>query len=162
MRVYLSGPIEYAADGGKGWRNQLKERFAGSDFVLVDPCDSSLPILQRSGLVSVNEYHRLKQNFEAYPSNKQIFHSATRNLIDHDINEVRKADLLFAKISETASGGTSGELTLAYFLGIPIIAFCEEDLSTVSGWVQSLPRSLFTGEEALEKAIDSLFLFGTF
>lgn len=154
MRVYLSGPIEYAEDHGVNWRNKVKEALAlVGDVELVDPCDSSLQLLAEHGIESVDDYHGLKYGSQ---DDQELFRAATRTLISHDVNEVRRSDLLFTKISHVASGGTSGEITLARFLDIPVIAFCEDNIQEVSGWVQSVPNMLFTGEDCLERTIDTL------
>lgn len=147
MRIYLSGPIEYAEDHGVGWRDQVKEAFRGLDFQVIDPCDSSVQLLEICGIKSVDDYHKLKYGSE---DDQDLFREATQALINHDLEEVRKADLLFTKISHVASGGTSGEITLARFLNIPVVAFCTDNIQEVSGWVQSVPDLLMVGPDSLK------------
>jgi nucleoside 2-deoxyribosyltransferase len=153
MRVYLSGPIEYAEDHGVGWRDQVKKAFANSSVQVIDPCDSSLELLAIHGIESVDAYHALKYGS---PEDQELFRTATQSLISHDLEEVRKADLLLTKVSHVASGGTSGEITLARFLGVSVLAFCTDNIQEVSGWVQSIPDLLIIGPNSLQEAMEHM------
>jgi len=155
MRIYLSGPIEYAEDNGVSWRNETKEKLSefGSLFEVIDPCDTSLDLLLFYGVESVDAYHRLKYGSE---EEQGLFRACTQAFIEHDLEEVRKADVLLTKISHVASGGTSGEITLAYFMRIPVVAFCTDNIQEVSGWVQSIPDLLLIGPDSLAEAINHL------
>jgi hypothetical protein len=151
VRIYLSGPIEYAEDHGVGWRNEVKKAFEGSNIQIIDPCDSSDRLLAFHGIESVADYHQLKYGTD---DEQERFRFATQSLIDFDLEEVRKADLLLTKISQVASGGTSGEITLARFLNVSILAFCTDEIKEVSGWVQSVPDFLFIGPESFNEALE--------
>jgi nucleoside 2-deoxyribosyltransferase len=150
MRIYLSGPIEYSEDNGVAWRQHAKTHLSDDSFEVIDPCDTSLELLLSHGIESVEQYHQLKYGSE---EDMLLFREATRSFISHDIEEVRKADLLLTKVSHTASGGTSGEITLAHFLGITVLAFCTDNVQEVSGWVQSVPDILILGPDALNQAL---------
>lgn len=150
VRVYLSGPIEYSADHGANWREKAETELAKHGIQCFNPLRSSLAILRACGVSSIEEYSKLKHGTE---DERRKFKAITNRLIDIDLQEIRTSHIVLAKISETFSGGTAGELTVSRFLNIPTVAFCDDDITKVSGWVQACPDCLFLGEDAADCAI---------
>lgn len=148
-KVFLSGPMEYAPDGGADWRTIAEARFTQAGFRVFNPCNISEEVLKPHGL-DVPKYNELKKTIDTNILDFAAYWSATQDIINVDLNELRTSDLVLAKVSKIASGGTSGELTLARHLGIPIVAFCEDPIDTVSGWVIGLSEHLFTAGWCIE------------
>lgn len=42
LRVYLSGPMDYAPDGGKMWREKISPILKNKGVVVLDPCNKPL------------------------------------------------------------------------------------------------------------------------
>ena len=43
LRCYLAGPIDYAADDGVGWRNDITPWLQEKGVKVLDPCDKPIP-----------------------------------------------------------------------------------------------------------------------
>jgi nucleoside 2-deoxyribosyltransferase len=137
IKVYLSGPMEYAPDGGEGWR-ETAEKTLGDSFNIFNPCKSSVEILERNRISSVQEYNHLKKTIQFDTNAYHKYLNTTKQFFNLDIDELSSSDIVLAQVNELASGGTSGELTLACAIyKIPIIGFCDGDISKISGWTLS-------------------------
>lgn len=147
-KIYLSGAMEYVPDGGADWRTRVEKTLGYADLEVFNPCTSGTDLLSRMGL-DVDTYHKLKYGTE---SEFTRFQEITNVFIDLDLAELRTSHLVLAKLCAKGSGGTAGELTVARVLGIPVIAFCEDEISDVSGWVGTLPEKLFLGPDSERNA----------
>jgi nucleoside 2-deoxyribosyltransferase len=136
-KVFLSGPMEYAHDGGVDWRLVAEARFKEAGFRVFNPCNISEDVLKPHKL-TVASYNKLKKTINTNLHDYQHYVEATKDIVEIDCDELRTSDFVLAKISKLASGGTAGELTLARHFGIPVAAFCDDPLETVSGWVLGL------------------------
>jgi nucleoside 2-deoxyribosyltransferase len=135
LKVYLSGPMEYAVDGGTGWREAAEKRLLEAGFDIFNPCRSSTRILHRAGLQDPDQYNALKKSIQENFQDRERYLDVTRQFIELDLTELRTSHLVLVQVDRVASGGTAGELTLAHHLGIPIVGFCPGDITQVSGWV---------------------------
>jgi nucleoside 2-deoxyribosyltransferase len=142
VKVFLSGPIEHEADDGRGWRSRVQTELLAQGYDVFNPLDSSDKILSDCNVKSAQEYNQLKKDIHVY-ENLVKYREITRHFVDIDLYELRTSHIVLAKVSAVASGGTAGELTVARMLDIPVVAFCNEPLQTVSGWVLSVPDVLF-------------------
>ena len=161
FRIYLSGPIEFAPDAGVGWREQI---IAGcsdleDNVQIFNPCDTSLPVLERHGLKSIPEYNKLKTFPVGSPEfNKYI--AVTNDFFALDISELGETDLVVARLDSYLSGGTAGELTYSAVEGIPVLAFLEEEhVPKISGWVLSCCTQILsnkTMEESIAETVKEI------
>lgn len=135
IKIYLSGPIEYAIDGGISWRTTAESILHEAGIDTFNPCNSSEDILNENDLTDVKEYNLLKRTIQTEPVHLAKYLKTTRDFIKLDLLELRTSHLILAHINDIPSGGTAGELTLARHLGIPVIGFCDGEISKVSGWV---------------------------
>ena len=87
-RVYLSGPIEYASDLGKGWREEFTKRSKelGLDLVIINPCNKPLHLAPEvSGEYSTTTELRKNKDWAGLRKAVKIF---------------RRQDLRFTDISD--------------------------------------------------------------
>lgn len=129
-KVYLSGAISNAPNGGVEWREEVKESLA--DF--VEPCD---PI-------------------DFYDSNPLKDPSISDgDIVRRDKLEIADSDVLLVNWQSTVTkAGTPMEMMYAYNLGIPIVVWhsdcSREDLSP---WVRKHASLMF---ERLEDALEAI------
>lgn len=143
-KVYLSGPIEFAKDGGVGWREVASKFLRSKGFEVFNPIESSIQLLNSHSISSVQEYNDLKKAATSDLSSRNKYIQATRSFIDFDLKELKSSDLVLAILDKTVSGGTSGELTISRDLGIPVIALAqEEDFLSMSAWTFSCANEIF-------------------
>lgn len=135
LKVYLSGAMEYSPDGGISWRQAAQKFLLDNGFEVFNPCESSEVILHNNGCESVEEYNVLKTEIDEVAWKRKKYLKITRKFVHLDLLELRTSDIVLVQISDKASGGTAGELTVAYMLDIPVIGFTEGNLSDTSGWV---------------------------
>lgn len=157
-KVYLSGPMEFAADGGVGWRSVAEAFLLSQGLEVFNPVNSSQEILDKWNISSVAEYNELKV------SDPTLFCKVTHDLIEIDLLHIRQSDFVFVKLDATGSGGTSGELTMAHTLGKSIFGVVDRtNLKKVSGWALSCIDAVSwydetnfdtTLQSALEEMID--------
>lgn len=134
-KVYLSGPMEYAADGGEGWREVAEQHLLLNNFDVFNPCKSSVRILEQNKLTDAAHYNELKKTIQDNNIDYAKYLAVTKQFIVLDLLELRTSHIVLVKVDKTASGGTAGELTLAYHLGIPVVGFCTGEINEVSGWI---------------------------
>lgn len=137
-KIYLSGPIEFATDGGVGWRKIATDYLRAKGFEVFNPIESSLELLNSVGINSVQEYNDLKKMAATDSSLMDKYIEATRLFIDYDIKQLKSSDIVFALLDKTASGGTAGELTVARDICLPVIALANKnEMIQMSAWVFS-------------------------
>lgn len=154
IKVYLSGPMEYAADGGTGWREVAEKRLLEAGFDTFNPCRSSEGILRRANLGTPEEYNQLKKSIQDNHKDRERYLDVTRQFIKLDLTELRTSHLVLVQVDRVASGGTAGELTLAHHLDIPVVGFCPGDIAQVSGWVLGCIDHLSFPIEGLHSPLD--------
>jgi nucleoside 2-deoxyribosyltransferase len=136
LKVYLSGPMEYAHDNGHEWRELAERQLAETGlFTSFNPCTSSQSILTAANFRDITEYKELKRTIQTKYRDRERYISTTRQFIKLDLHELYTSDIVLALVNKVSSGGTAGEITLAHYLGIPVVGFCPDDISQVSGWV---------------------------
>ena len=114
-RVYLSGAIEHASDGGTGWRRQLAsflEEELGHEA--YDPAADEKKDLTGEELA---HFRRWKLEDPAR------FREVVRKIIAWDLDRIQdRTDYVVAFWDESSGrgGGTAAEITLAYRLAKPV------------------------------------------
>jgi hypothetical protein len=148
LRVYLSGAIEHAADGGTGWRARLT-RFL-EDELGHDVYD---PATDEKKDLSDEE----RAGFRAWKRDDPVrFRGVIRKIIAWDLDRVEHAsDYLIAYWDRAAAqgGGTAAEITLAHRLGKPVFVVLEMPVAEASGWILGGADEVFSSFEDLRAAL---------
>ena len=143
-RVYLSGAIEHASDGGTGWRRQIASFLEHElDHAVYDPAADEKKDLTDEELAGFRRW-KLEE-----PSR---FREVSRKIIAWDLDRVeRETDYLIAFWDASAGrgGGTAAEITLAYRLGKPVYLVLGIPLESASGWVLGAASEVFKDFEDL-------------
>jgi nucleoside 2-deoxyribosyltransferase len=152
MKVYLSGAIEHARDGGRGWRAAISELLRGElRHEVYDPAADEKKCLTEEELEG---FRRWKLEDPAR------FREVVRKIIAWDLDQVEKeADYLIALWDRAAAqgGGTAAEVTLAHRLGKPVYLLLGMPAAEASGWVISAATEVFDDLAALESWLKDRF-----
>jgi hypothetical protein len=148
MKVYLSGAIEHASDGGRGWRAEISELLQGElRHEVYDPAADEKKSLTDEELAN---FRRWKLEDPAR------FREVVRKIIAWDLDQIeREADYLVALWDRAAAqgGGTAAEVTLAHRLGKPVYLLLAMPAAEASGWVLSAATEVFESLGALESRL---------
>lgn len=137
MQVYLSGPIEYAPDHGKGWRASLTPFLESLGHSVYDPAADEKKDLSEE---EARYFRRWKTEDPAR------FRAAVRKIIRWDLDRIeRHADCVVAFWDQHAlrGAGCQGEITLAHRRGIPVYLVTEMPPAEVSGWILACADEVF-------------------
>lgn len=153
MRVYLSGAIEHASDGGRGWRRDLS-RFLSDEIghQVYDPASD-----ERKNLTE-EERRDFRRWKEEAP---ERFREVVRKIIAWDLDRVeRDTDYVVALWDQAAArgGGTAAEITLAHRLGKPVFLLLGMPPKDASGWVLAAADRVFGNTGELETYLRERFL----
>jgi len=106
--VYLCGPIQFAADRGKGWRNRVKRR---------DECDWLDPF---------DKYDNTTDEGAEW---------SDEAIVENDLNMINNSDALLVHWEEVPTAGTPMEIRYAYEHGLPIVMQTTIPLDRLSPWI---------------------------
>jgi len=146
MLVYLCGPIEFADGGGKLWRRKLKP-FLREELGhrVYDPAED-----EKKNLTDEEVAH-----FRSWKTTDvERFRRAVRKIIEFDLDIIEnKADYVIChwEQSDTPTGGTPAELTVASRCGIPVYLVTPLALEELSGWVLACADQVFSSVDELKK-----------
>jgi len=148
LRVYLSGAIEHAADGGTGWRAQLT-RFLEDELghAVYDPAADEKKDLSGEELAGFRAWKR---------NDPARFRAVLRKIIAWDLDRVEHAsDYVIASWDRAAAqgGGTAAEITLAHRLGKPVFVVVEMPVAEASGWILGAADEVFSSFDDLRTAL---------
>ncbi|MFQ5695865.1 MAG: hypothetical protein ACE5HB_07745, partial [Terriglobia bacterium] len=144
MLAYLSGSIEFAQDGGKGWRRHLRpflEQTLGHQ--VYDPAEDEKKNLSEEEVAHFRSWKT---------TDLKRFRRTVRKIIDFDLELIQeRADYVVCYWDAGAGrgAGTQAELTAAYRKGIPVYLVTELPVEEVSGWVLGCAEKLFASFEEL-------------
>jgi nucleoside 2-deoxyribosyltransferase len=152
MLVYLCGPIEFAAGGGKLWRRKLTP-FLREDLGhrVYDPAEDEKKNLTEEEAAHFREWKQ---------SDLDRFRRVVRKIIQFDLDLIEnKADYLICywDDADTPSGGTSAELTIAFRKGIPVYLVSPKPLAEISGWMLACADRVFPSIEELKVFLGARF-----
>lgn len=152
LRVYLSGGIEHAADGGRGWRAGIG-RFLeeGLGHVVYDPSTD-----EKKSLTEEERSSFRRWKVEA----PDRFRAVIRKIIAWDLDRVENdTDYLVAYWDAGAArgGGTAAEITLAHRLGKPVFVVLGVPRPEASGWILGASDEVFESFEELRAALERRF-----
>jgi nucleoside 2-deoxyribosyltransferase len=144
--VYLAGAIEFAPDGGKGWRTDIA-RFLQAELGLsvFDPCVNEVALLTEDEKDNFREWKR---------TDRQRFLPVIRRIIDHDLDNVLHHTLFIVCLWDEHAmrgTGTAGELTVAYRHGIPVYMVLGMSANAVSSWAAGCATEVFSDFEELKR-----------
>src|SRR5271163_4503458 len=128
MLAYLSGPIEYAADGGRLWRRKLAPYLRDQlGHRVYDPAEDKKKNLTEEEAKHFREWKT---------TDIERFRRVVRKIIAFDLDVIEnRADYLICCWDALAkSGGTSAEMTVAYRKGIPVYLVITQPPAETSGW----------------------------
>jgi hypothetical protein len=146
QRVYLSGGMEYAANEGRDWRQQMQEWLQSE---------------MRSAVFNPNveskrffESHAPDVDFRALKgSDPERFQELVSHLVDIDCMEIAEhSDYIICYWDDGAmrGAGTKGELTMARFFGKPVYMVTAIPFAEIPGWVLGCTSKLFPDFDTLK------------
>ena len=138
MLAFLCGVMEYAADGGEGWRERIR-------LWIQDTLNHRVydPVVEARRLFTPTELRELPA---WKTSDTDRYRRLIRNAINHDLDVMtRQADYVICFWDEAAArgGGAQAELTVAYRKGIRVYMVTEMPTSEISGWVLACTDRVF-------------------
>ncbi len=145
-RVYLSGAIEHASDGGKGWRREIA-RFLSQELHedVYDPAAD-----EKKDLTEEERVHFRRWKGDA----PERFRAVVRKIIAWDLMWIQtRSDYVLAFWDDSAArgGGTAAEVTLAHRLGKPVYLVLGMPRESASGWVLAAADEVFEDFDALKE-----------
>lgn len=148
MRAYLAGAIEHAADGGRGWRENLGA-FLRETLLheVYDPAADEKKTLTEE---EVAEFRRWKLEDPAR------FGDTVRKIIAFDLDRIEfDSDYVVALWDRAAAagGGTAAEVTFAHRLGKPVYLLLAMPAAEASGWVLAASTEVFESVDALQEGL---------
>ena len=152
MLVYLSGSIEFADDGGRGWRRDITAFL--TDMLGHQVYDPALD--EKKNLTDEEAANFRQWKVEA----PERFREVVRKIIDWDLDWVEnKADYIICYWDAAAArgAGTQSELTAAYRRGIPVFLVTEMPLTEVSGWVLACADAVLPDFDTLRARLAERF-----
>lgn len=130
-KVYLTFPIEKAADKGKAISKKLRSIVEAAGYEAVSPLDFTY-----NGGKSLKEVCSVLSISQALEK--------CREVREGDINALRECQAIVAFICPESGTGTSAELTLARYLNIPVIGIIDMEVwQNVDKWILGTPNVLF-------------------
>lgn len=152
MLAFLCGGMEYATDGGRAWREEmrrwLEETFGHQVFDPIVEAERILSKEEQEGLASWKT------------SDLGRFRKTMRFIINHDLDVMaQRADYVICNWDEAAAqgGGTQAELTRAYRKGIPIYLVTDMQAEKVSGWMLGCADRVDSSFEDLKRFLISVY-----
>jgi len=143
-KFYLAGAIDKSPDHGIGVRQQIIDFFKDTKYQLINPCDfdynqSEFPTMwayQKDGSHDLENCHQ-------YAS----------NIADGDVIEVAESTAIIVILDKYCGPGTSGEVTVARYLNIPVLGVFTKDTNwrEVAPWILSRVKRFFFSPEELKK-----------
>jgi hypothetical protein len=145
-RVYLSGGMEYAANEGRDWRQEMHDW-----------------LTQSLGCEVFNPNHESDKYFEKnFPGvdiralkSTDIVKYATivSQLVEIDCREIaERSDLVICYWDDSAmrGAGTKGELTIAKHFGKPVYMVTTMKIEEIPGWVLGCTSLIFSSFDELK------------
>lgn len=153
MKAYLAGAIEHAPDKGRAWRDDLAA-FVKTEF----GHESYNPHIEEPKILTPAERTQFRS---LKTENLSEFQKIVRKLIRNDINSIiTEIDYVICLWDEYAEkgGGTYGELTVAFYQGIPVYMVTPLPPEKISGWILGCTTEFFKDFDELKKFLKARFL----
>jgi nucleoside 2-deoxyribosyltransferase len=152
-QAYLSGAIEHASDGGRGWRQEIASFLAGElGHRVYDPAAD-----EKKSLTPEERAHFRRWKLD----DPARFRGVVRKIIAWDLGRIEADTDYVVALWDDASargGGTAAEVTLAYRLGKPVYLILGVPRSAASGWILAAATEVFEDFEGLRSYLREKFL----
>lgn len=150
--IYLCGPMDYADDGGRGWREEITDQLNAIGFEdrqILNPCQK--PISSAGYKLSdeqklINMYRKMEdwEGLERF----------IKKIMNIDLRMVDKSDIIICNLSfDVRTTGTIHEVVQARSQHKPVYVIDSQGMKHVSGWMLGLvglDRIKFSMEEVVE------------
>jgi hypothetical protein len=150
--VYLAGAIENAPEGGRPWRQQIGAFLTNELGLGVFD-----PTREENQLLTPEEF----RNFRRWKAaDLPRFRKAIHKIITNDLGTLtRRIDFIICYWDEFVQfgGGTQGELTMAYWHGIPVYLVTEIPIENISSWIVGCSTEIFQDFNALQEFLKERF-----
>jgi hypothetical protein len=152
MLAFLCGGMEYAPEGGRGWRERMRAWIQNSfNHRVYDPTQEAGRILSEEDLRDLAGWKT---------ADVERYRKVMRFIINHDLDVMaRQADYVVCYWGQAAArgGGTQAELTAAYRKGIPVYLVSELPTEEISGWVVSCADRIFSNFDDLKAYLANVY-----
>ena len=150
-RMYLSGGMEYAANEGRDWRQELQQWVESElGWSVFNPNVESERFLARR--LPGEDFRLMKQRDPAR------FREVVAEIVELDSREIADgSDLVICYWDEGAArgAGTKGEVTIARFTGKPVYLVTAIPEIDIPGWVLGCTTELFSSFDELKAFLRS-------
>lgn len=134
-RIYLSGGMgSLTMEEQSKWRNQVINAIKYGDY----HCEKK-PIF-----FNPVDFYNFENNI----------HKSEREIVEFDLNAVRKSDLIIVNFNDPKSLGTCAELAIAYEMKIPIIGINKDNQELHPWLVEFTTRMCDSLKEAVEYTVE--------
>ena len=152
MKAYLAGAIEHSPDKGKAWRADIAE-FLQQEF----GHDVYNPHIEVPKILTPEERQQFRQlKTDDLPEFQKIVRKLIRNDIKSILTEIDYVICLWDEYAEKG-GGTYGELTFAFYHGIPVYMVTSTKLLEISGWILGCTTEYFKNFDELKTFLQDKF-----
>jgi hypothetical protein len=153
LRCYLSGPMEFSADGGEGWRRHITPELLKMGIIVLDPYHKTNINISQSGRQELIKQCRRERDWDAITE-------LAKPMRNYDLRMVDACDVLIAYINPwIQTCGTWEEIFWANRMKKPILLVWEGGKEKISSWMFAVTShenffSNFTDLIARLRAID--------
>lgn len=144
-RVYLSGGMEYSADEGRDWRENLQQWLEEELHCQVFNPNRESDRFFKTHHAGV-DFRKLKTE------DIHLYTTIAAGLVDLDCKEIaQNSDFVVCYWDDSAmrGAGTKGELTMARYFGKPVYLVTIMPHQEISGWVLGCVTKTFSSFEEL-------------
>ena len=145
-RVYLSGGMEYSADEGRDWRENLQQ-WLEQEL----QCQVFNPNLESDRFFRT--YHHGIDFRKLKTENIQLYKTIAAGLVELDCKEIaERSDFVVCYWDDSAmkGAGTKGELTMARYFGKPVYLVTTMPHHEIPGWILGCVARMFASFEELK------------
>lgn len=139
-RVYLAGPVNFAADGGHGWRNMAEQEHPAFDW--SNPLDEFDVPSTDANLVYTDEVI----------DNEDLVSSGA--IVRSDKRKVRESDAVLVGWKDVPATGTPMEVLYAWQWGIPVVVWYEGE--RLSPWMYHHATGVYDAFDDSIEALDDI------
>jgi nucleoside 2-deoxyribosyltransferase len=138
VTVYLSGPMEFAKDGGVEWRREIEQRLRDNlgiqESNILNPCDKPNVYGFRSLADEIAVQHTLREKEDWAELDKTM-----KRIMTIDLRLVDRSDIVIAYLpADTKMAGTIHEIVVARGQKKPVVAIVPHGMKSMSGWMMAL------------------------
>lgn len=159
--IYLCGPMDYAEDGGKGWREEVTTQLEDIGFnnkQVLNPC--------RKPISSAG--HKMSDEVKLFKGYRELedwegLERLVKKIMNIDLRMVDKSDIVICNLSaDVRTTGTIHEIVQARQQHKPVYVIDTQGMQHVSGWMLGLVGRdrIHTSMESVVESIRRIKKFG--